>query len=952
MTADIESMFLQVQVPDEDRSAFRFLWRKSTSEPVKILEYQRHVFGARSSPTCANYALKRVGVDNQDEFPIAAKAIATNFYMDDFIKSFQTPEEGVKIFKQLQPLLAKHGFELKKWICNNEQIQNVIPEELLSKSSTKRIEVDPTVEDPSVLGLQWTVTDDSLQVCRGTKKEVTEPITQRKVLSLVSSVFDPLGLFAPFNVEMRRLLKSIWSKCGQQWDEAIDAEAEAKFLKWKEQLPTVAETSIDRKYFREKASQVDLHVFADASEDTMCAVAYFRSKQYDESQAELSFIIGKCRVAPMRHMSIPRLELQAAVMAVRLKDQIVKEHETKVNSCTFWSDSTTVIQWINSSHRKQQVFVANRVAEILDTTDVSQWKHVSGVNNPADIGTRLISIEELRQSEWFTGPAWLQESKEKWPKEVPLVLASDDDVHPSVFVSEATEPEPEVDWNRFSNFNRLVNSVAYVLRFIKRVRSTSILLSVEEREYAKRTIFKLVQQELFPNEFSALTKSQNISNSSKILQFTPFIDANGLIRAKGRLGKSDIDYDTKHPILLHWKHPAVELFLRSEHRRNFHEGTEYVRNVVQQNYWILGIRNALRSIKVKCVVCRKGNVQTIKPMMADLPEERLETIRPFTNVGVDYFGPFIVKIGRRQEKRWCCLFTCLAIRAVHLEIVPGLDSDSCLNAIARFIARRGKPKTILSDNGTNFVGAEREMREYLKDWNTENITQSLVQEGITWRFNPPASPHFGGVWERLVRSCKKAMYAVLGSRSVTEDVLSTTMCLVEQILNGRPITPVSSDVQDLEALTPNHFLLGYNNVCLPCLPYASDFVDHRKLFRQTQAYADLIWNRFRKEYVPLLNNRSKWKQESKRAIATGDLVWIIEDSDKRGQYVLGRVVDVRTGSDGVVRSASIQTKDGVYNRPAVKLALVLEHDYVFSEEENRAGDVGASNQNLNFNVKT
>ena len=184
------------------------------------------------------------------------------------------------------------------------------------------------------------------------------------------------------------------------------------------------------------------------------------------------------------------------------------------------------------------------------------------------------------------------------------------------------------------------------------------------------------------------------------------------------------------------------------------------------------------------------------------------------------------------------------------------------------------------------------MREYLKDWNTENITQSLVQEGITWRFNPPASPHFGGVWERLVRSCKKAMYAVLGSRSVTEDVLSTTMCLVEQILNGRPITPVSSDVQDLEALTPNHFLLGYNNVCLPCLPYASDFVDHRKLFRQTQAYADLIWNRFRKEYVPLLNNRSKWKQESKQAITTGDLVWIIEDSDKRGQYVLGRVVDV------------------------------------------------------------
>ena len=152
-----------------------------------MYEYQ-HKFGARSSPICVNYDLKRVGLDNQNEFPIAANAIATNFYMDDFIKSFQTPEEGVQIFKELQPLLENHGFKLKKWICNMAQLQNVIPDKLLSTSSIKKIEVDPTAEQPSVLGQQWTVTDYSLQVCRGTKKEVTKPITKRKVLSLVSCV--------------------------------------------------------------------------------------------------------------------------------------------------------------------------------------------------------------------------------------------------------------------------------------------------------------------------------------------------------------------------------------------------------------------------------------------------------------------------------------------------------------------------------------------------------------------------------------------------------------------------------------------------------------------------------------------------------------------------------------------------------------------------------------------
>ena len=197
--------------------------------------------------------------------------------------------------------------------------------------------------------------------------------------------------------------------------------------------------------------------------------------------------------------------------------------------------------------------------------------------------------------------------------------------------------------------------------------------------------------------------------------------------------------------LLHWNYHAVELFLRNEHKDNQHEGTEHVRNSVQQKMWILGIRNALRSIKNKCVTCRKGRAQTIAPVMADLPEERLDASTTFTNVGVDYFGAFIVKIGQRNEKRCCCLFTCLTMRAVHIEVVLKLNTDSCLNAIMRFIARRDKPNTIISDKGTNFVGAEREFAEYVASWNKEGIEEHLVQRGIRWKFNPPAAPHFGRV---------------------------------------------------------------------------------------------------------------------------------------------------------------------------------------------------------------
>ena len=418
---------------------------------------------------------------------------------------------------------------MKKWISNNEAVTEAIPEDLKSISNRKQVEVEPRTEGPSVLELQWTVTDDSLQVCRGTNKEVEAPITQRKILSLVSSVFDPIGLFAPFSVHMRRLLKGIWTKNGQHWDKKVEPSEEKELLRWKEQLPIVAETSIDRRYFNGERNKTELHLFADASEDTMCAVAYLRSQPKGYSP-DLAFVIGKCRVAPMRHLSIPRLELQAAVMAVRLKEQIVKEHEMKINSCSLWSDSTTVLQWIHSSHRKQQVFVANRVAEILDATDVSQWKHVSGINNPADIGTRAINIEELKRSEWLTGSAWLKRPESERPKQVNLIFASEEENIPSsVFMIQAEEKKALIQWERFSNSNRLVNTVAYVQRALNKDKPATLVVNIEEREKAKATIFKLLQQEQFGEEMKSLKTEKEIPKVIKNLQFSPFLDGEGLI---------------------------------------------------------------------------------------------------------------------------------------------------------------------------------------------------------------------------------------------------------------------------------------------------------------------------------------------------------------------------------------------------------------------------------------
>ena len=238
--------------------------------------------------------------------------------------------------------------------------------------------------------------------------------------------------------------------------------------------------------------------------------------------------------------------------------------------------------------------------------------------------------------------------------------------------------------------------------------------------------------------------------------------------------------------------------IEDTHQANFHEGTEYVKSVLRQEYWNVGLRNALRSVKAKCVKCRTQRAGVSQPIMADLPRERLqERVFPFTNTGFEHFDPFEVKFMRKTMKRWCCLFTCLMTRAVHIEVVS-LEAETCLTAITRFLSRRGKPSTNLSDNGTNSVGAAKEMRDCINAWNQSEIEMSLAQKDIKWNFNPPEAPHFGGIWERFVRSCEKAMIAVLDGRSLTDDVLITTMCLVEQPLNARPLTSFSDDPDDLE----------------------------------------------------------------------------------------------------------------------------------------------------------
>ena len=292
---------------------------------------------------------------------------------------------------------------------------------------------------------------------------------------------------------------------------------------------------------------------------------------------------------------------------------------------------------------------------------------------------------------------------------------------------------------------------------------------------AEEKLLQLLQLEKFPAESKQLAAGKYVKTSSQISSYSPFIGPNGLFSSTSRIQRlSATAFETRHPIILDSRHRLIRLFLRFYHMKHKYQSVHYLRSVIHQQFVVLRLRSAKRAIETHCVCCGKRKAKTATPMMSDLPAERLGYRQPPLSIcGVDYVGPFHVTIRRSSEKRWGFLFTCLTTRAIHIELVPSLDTSSCVMAIERFISRT----LIWLDSGTNFVGAEKELLLCLKNWNTE-APLSLLHKNIKWKYNPPIAPHQGGAWERMVRSCKRVFYAILGSRKLTDKILNTTMCLV------------------------------------------------------------------------------------------------------------------------------------------------------------------------------
>jgi hypothetical protein len=712
-------------------------------------------------------------------------------------------------------------------------------------------------------------------------------------------------------------LQTLW-QLRQGWDDEIPKDYQQEWSHWQKEVEDLHEFTVPRFYrvIGLSPRTLQLHVFGDASERAFCAVAYFRF-EYSNGQKQCIFVAAKTRVAPIKSLSIPKLELQAAVLSARLADSIRREHDYDISTTHYWSDSSAVLGQICGESKRHPAFVANRLSEILETTEPEQWRHCPGKLNSADDGSRGRSSKALTpECRWLNGPAFLLLPEEQWPEDIPRIqLVPDKDGEE---LAETVLSTDDVDLKlkpefmvlcTCSSLVKLCRVTAYVRRFIQNCRKDTERkigpLEVQEIMEARLLWIKHAQKETFAPEICKLEAGKPILKKSQLITLTPFLDKDQVLRVGGRIGTAPVAYDVRHPIIIPQDHHLGHLIIMDCHKRLSHEGTEHVRNELKLVYWIPHSRSSVRKVLHKSSYCKRRRVKPQALLMASLPQDRLEPAPPFSKVGVDYFGPILVKHLRKQEKRYGCLFTCLVTRAVHLEVAKSIETYSFINALRRFIARRGSPTNIYSDNGTNFVGADRELKQSLTEWNQSKIAEYLSQKEIQWHFNPPGSPHFGGVWERLVQSCKKALKVVLHGQVISDDVLETAMVETEALVNSRPLTQVSSNVNDLEAITPNHFLMPCSNPAKPFGVFTEKEISSKKRWRQTQVIVNQVWRRWLREYLPTLMERKKWNVPM-RSVKVGDLVLLVDERTHRGDWPLGRVTKTFSGKDDTVRVCEVK----------------------------------------------
>ena len=984
-----------ISMAEKDRDVLRFLWVDDVTRDhpeIRILRFARVVFGVSSSPFLLNATIK----NHLEQFSSSHADLVQNLlqstYVDDIVTGASSEDLAYNMYVQAKDILRHGGFNLRKFITNSPQLQQRINQaegtQGVMVTGTKNSSpsyLDETYAgtmlgstrkaDPGehkILGVGWEPTTDRLTFDTGDMARLASTLepTKRNVISIIGRFYDPFGFLAPVIIRFKVFFQEL-CESKTEWDRPLTGKLAQKWKSFIDDLQESQPMSIPRSYLAGLHQEVKSHClygFCDASTRAYAAVVYLVVKT--NTDTVVRFVTAKTRVAPIQTQTIPRLELLAALLLSKLITTVAESLKLTLpltrQRC--FTDSQVALFWIRGLNKEWKPFVQNRVNEIRQLVLATCWSHCVGKSNPADMPLRGLTPLELSVNQlWQNGPEWLKDSTDDredteqaldMPEECATEMkAKRQNKAADSLLTTDRPPRPEgaMDCRGYSTMLRLQRVTAYVFRAVKAFKK------LERQRTTHSTVRKppvLTTMELAEAERLWIIHSQALLTQDKNFdlwkrQFGLFLDETGMWRCGGRLTNADLPYSTKHPVLLPKDHPLTALIMKDAHGRVQHNGVKETLTKLRIKYWIIRGRSLVKSIVHYCVLCRRfEGTPCHAPPPPPLPTFRVREGPAFSYTGVDFSGPLYIRTTNPAQgnKVWICLYTCCVTRAVHLDIVPDLSTETFIRCIKRFAARRGLPRKFISDNGKTFKAAAKRIKAVFSQ---EVVQTYLSGLGVEWTFNIEKAPWWGGVFERMVKSTKRCLRKMIGQAKLSLDELQTAVIEVESIINSRPLSYVSSN--DLEEpLTPSHLLIGRRVLSLPDnLSHDGELndkdfeVNPAQLNRRMKHLNNTLnhfWRRWRDEYLVGLresHRQNKKEASSQSPISAGNVVVVHDESLPRGFWKLAKVESVITGQDGKVRGATIRLP--TKNRQPTLLRRPLQLLYpleVHSQEEGTVTGAG------------
>lgn len=920
---DIEKMYRQVWVNPEHALFQCILWQPPGSDQIKAYKLLTVTFGTASAPFQAIRAIDEIGIRIQENQPELSALIRKQFYVDDFLGSASNVKAAKEMRKGITEVLASYGFHLRKWKANDDGILDDLDE-------SEKDGVIDFLTTFKTLGIFWQPSCDKFQFKSTQPKEI-EKWTKRLVLSEIAKLFDPLGWLAPCVAQAKMVMQEIWKlPTPHNWDKPLPNHIVAKWKLVYEQLCLPISIQIPRWMgINDNDIQIEVHGFCDASIRAYAAVVYIKVCHPD-GHSVVNLIAAKTKLAPVKTITIPRLELCGAVLLTKLINRCVKALALNNIKIHVWTDSMIVLAWLAACPSRWSVFVSHRVSEIQRELSVESWKYVPTELNPADIASRGALVHDLIDSTmWWHGPEFLKDTKH-WPKQLSQMSIDDaPEKRKVVEILHVDAQEPNYVLESFSNLRRLLRFTALAMRWQCRNKKLVGPIRAGEISKAKSRWVRIVQHEVFAKDINGIQRKQK-AVTPNIQQLNPFIDSDGILRMNGRVGNADLLHQRTAQILPATHH-FTKLIMLDAHEFVLHGGVQLTLRKLRDDYWIIHARNQVKKLIHKCITCFRDRKPLMGQKMADLPSFRTELVKPFAFVGCDYAGFFQLKTSARRNapltKAYIALFICLTTKALHLEVVCDLSTAEFIMAFENFISRRGIPQLFYTDNGTNFVGGAKEIKQFFDQMFEQDnaLTKLLAINNIEFKRIPARASHMGGIWERAVGSVKYHLRKVLKDTKLNARQFDNVLKKIEACLNSRPLWAITGETDDIEVITPSHF---FNFQAINTLPRPD--LAHIPLNRLDQyqylyrLYCD-FWKSWSNEYLHQLQPRVKWQKEQPNAVV-GQIVLISEDNMPPSRWPYGKIVSTYPAKDGLVRTVDVKCGNTVLRRPIHKLALLPTSD--------------------------